>query len=630
MDVLVSFLDIALPLTERGFQVFPLIPKTKRPLAMAGEYDHFDAATTDLAQVEAWDKREPHANVGLSPDEIFCFLETDDEAALRELCADLPPDIWDTTRVSARDNRCYFIYRQTTRTKRTGNMDVIREGKPNLFEFKQHRKYVTGPGSIHPKTNAPYAVEWRRIPAMPDMLLNRLCDLYGKPKASKSTVMNAETKRQTELLDRFLATYEVAITGGWFNKGKQWYRPIECPWKDAHENTNEGTSTCIVYTEGGGYGFDCKHRCSEKDWRAFRAEMEGRFPDRKFSFVSLEDLPEVVIGDAAASTTPDTAAPPPVADWRTLFHSREQMLNAPPITFLIKDYLMREGVTAIAAPVRERKSLIAINIVHALLTGEKLFDHFEVIHKPSRVLYLCPEVSLGPFTDRIKKIGLMDYVGDRLFCRTLSADGHLALDAPELQPALPGSVVILDTAIRFLRGDENSSQDVRAFADSIFALLRGGAESVVMLHHSPKDAGDSMTLETAMRGSGDMGAFLACCWGTRLQDPAHPYESASFLSNLKQRDFESKDFEVTCGPDCRLHIVGDPALGVTTLAPRRRGNVANKDGKDEVAIALIKANPKLSVRKAVELLKENGIKRGKDWVQTKRYELVQKNGGQMP
>jgi hypothetical protein len=58
--------------------------------------------------------------------------------------------------------------------------------------------------------------------------------------------------------------------------------------------------------------------------------------------------------------------------------------------------------------------------------------------------------------------------------------------------------------------------------------------------------------------------------------------------------------------------------------------VANKDGKDEVAIALIRANPKLSVRKTVELLKENGIKRGKDWIQTKRYELVQKNGGQMP
>ena len=42
-----NFQDIALPLAERGFRVFPVIPKEKRPFAMAGESDHFDAATTD-------------------------------------------------------------------------------------------------------------------------------------------------------------------------------------------------------------------------------------------------------------------------------------------------------------------------------------------------------------------------------------------------------------------------------------------------------------------------------------------------------------------------------------------------------------------------------------------------------
>jgi hypothetical protein len=67
-------------------------------------------------------------------------------------------------------------------------------------------------------------------------------------------------------------------------------------------------------------------------------------------------------------------------------------------------------VTALAAPVRETKSLIALNIVHALCTGEKLFDHFDVGEKTKRVLYLCPEVSLGPFTDRVKKIGLLNHV----------------------------------------------------------------------------------------------------------------------------------------------------------------------------------------------------------------------------
>src|SRR4051812_13607602 len=57
-----------------------------------------------------------------------------------------------------------------------------------------------------------------------------------------------------------------------------------------------------------------------------------------------------------------------------LFHTKDEAINAPPVRFLIKDFLQREGVTAIAAPVRERKSLIALNIVHALVTGEKLFD----------------------------------------------------------------------------------------------------------------------------------------------------------------------------------------------------------------------------------------------------------------
>jgi AAA domain len=301
------------------------------------------------------------------------------------------------------------------------------------------------------------------------------------------------------------------------------------------------------------------------------------------------------------------------SSWMNLFHSRHEAENAPPVTFLINGFLQREGVTAIAAPVRERKSLIALNVCHALLTGEKLFDYFDVVKKPGRVIYLCPEVSLGPFTDRLRKIRLLDYVGKRLFYRTLSADGHLKLDDNEFRACVSGSVVFLDTAIRFLDGDENSSKDVRKFADGIFQLLKWGAESVVLIHHSPKGAGDMMTLENAMRGSGDMGAFLACCWGTRLQDPQHPYKSASYLENLKMRDFESQPFQVTCDENCRMHIVGDPTSETVTLQTRR-GNPGNKDGKDDAAEAFIRAHPSMSIRDIEEQLAASGIKRRKTWI----------------
>lgn len=289
-----TFQDRALPLAERGFRVFPLIPGKKQPVKMASG-DHFDAATTDPEQIRLWNTQEPNANVGLSPDENFCFLETDDEAALKAACADIPPEVWDTTRAGANPNRCAFYYRQTMRTRRAGNMTATREGQENLFEFKQHRMIMTGPGSVHKNGNV-YKADWKSIPAMPDVLLNRLCELYGAPKPGNTGVMSEEVKQQTELLDRFLTTFEVATTGDWFNYGKQWLRPIECPWRDTHENSNQGTSTCIVYTEGGGYGFDCKHRCSSKGWKAFRAEVEGRFPERNFSFVG-DTGPEAVIGN---------------------------------------------------------------------------------------------------------------------------------------------------------------------------------------------------------------------------------------------------------------------------------------------------------------------------------------------
>ena len=90
-----TFFESPLPLAERGFRVFPLIPGKKQPFKMATG-DHFDAATTAPEQIRLWDTQEPNANVGLSPDENFCFLETDDESALMDACKDLPAQRFDT------------------------------------------------------------------------------------------------------------------------------------------------------------------------------------------------------------------------------------------------------------------------------------------------------------------------------------------------------------------------------------------------------------------------------------------------------------------------------------------------------------------------------------------------------
>jgi Bifunctional DNA primase/polymerase, N-terminal/AAA domain len=607
-----SFLDIALPLAERGFRAFPLIPGQKRPLPMAGDYDHFDTATTDAGQIESWSKQEPSANVGIAPDEIFCFLETDAEHDLKEACADLPPEIWDTARVSARPDRSYYIFRQTMRTKRAGNMTVTREGKENLFEFKQHRLYVVGPGSIHPKTGQPYGVEWRTIPAMPDVLLNRLCELYGAPKATSAGVMSEDAKCGTAKLDDFLACYEVSVTGEWFNKGQSWYRPIECPWLSGHENANQGTSTCVVYTEGSGYGFDCKHRCAGKGWKEFRAFVMSRHPEKQFSFVN--NLPEVVL----CSVTEEKK----ITDWRTRYHTFDEMENAPKPSFLIDGFLQKDVITAIAAPVGQRKTIVACNAVHAVLTGKPLFDHFPVTQRAERVLYLCPEMGLLSFADRMRNLGLLPYVGKTLFCRTMNSEGHLTLTDLTTEE-LEGAVVVIDTAVRFVIGDENSSEDMKVFAADCFGLMKSGAASVIVLFHSPKGTKEAseLTLENAMRGSGDLGAFVSSCWATRLQDPDNDeWKSPSYMKNVKQRDFKSKPFEVTSDELGKLHIVAPPSVEVT-LNTKQAGTPVNADGKEEAVLQFIRDHPKLSNKKTEAELKKLGIPRSATWVGNKKYEL---------
>jgi hypothetical protein len=167
------------------------------------------------------------------------------------------------------------------------------------------------------------------------------------------------------------------------------------------------------------------------------------------------------------------------------------------------------------------------------------------------------------------------------------------------------------------------------------ALLKGGADAVLLLHHSPKDSGETMTLENALRGSGDLGAFLCCCWGTKLQDPSKPYESASYLENLKQRDFASEPFEVLSGPDCRLHIVGNPEMKTAVLRTRR-GNKGNKDGMDAAAEDAIRNNPGMTARKLQEHLAELKIERGVSWiaaaknrVRDAKYAELQASGGKL-
>lgn len=55
-------------------------------------------------------------------------------------------------------------------------------------------------------------------------------------------------------------------------------------------------------------------------------------------------------------------------------------------------------------------------------------------------------------------------------------------------------------------------------------------------------------------------------------------------------------------------------------SPSYGGNIANRDGQDDAARTIIKANSTWTVKALVKLLAESGIKRGKWWVTEARLE----------
>jgi hypothetical protein len=396
-----------------------------------------------------------------------------------------------------------------------------------------------------------------------------------------------------------------------------WKIGVVCPWTDNH-NTGQGNNSTVLCMREGAVVFICSHgSCGRAghNTAAFKQLM---------TLLHGESEPEPGAVEVLFGSRLGLPMPKPMPeDWRDLFHTQSDVLDCPPPSFLIQDFLARQAICAVAAPVGQRKSIIALNVCRSLCTKEPLFGFLPVVNQPSRVLYCCPEMGLISLSDRVRKMGLGDSVGESLFLRSMNLGN---LDLADIPPkALEGSVLIIDTAIRFMKGDENSAKDMQSFSEVLFNLqrLQGPDGAIMVLYHSPKATKDAseLTLENCMRGSGELGAAVTDAHGTRLQDPTDAYKSGSFIRHIKCRDYEGvEDFEVRCDAAGILTKTGDAGVKAV-LSVKAGGFKSNRDGLDDAARVIIKANPDASLRDIVKLLKDAGITRQKTWVSDARFAL---------
>lgn len=145
-----NLLAAALAYAERGWPVFPLEARGKKPLTKRG----FKDATTDAAQIRNWWASWPEANIGLPTGHAFDVLDIDGpegEEALRALLgeAKLPP-----APAASTGKGLHVYFAPTGRGNTAGKLG------PKL-DTRGAGGYVVAPPSVHP-SGAVY--EWVRTP----------------------------------------------------------------------------------------------------------------------------------------------------------------------------------------------------------------------------------------------------------------------------------------------------------------------------------------------------------------------------------------------------------------------------------------------------------------------------------
>lgn len=198
----------ALVYASRGWPVFPLIPKDKRPLTEDG----FKSATFDHDIVTEWWKRWPQANIGLATGVAFDVLDIDGDTGKRTLTMyldSLGHTFRHTGPVVVTGKGWHYYFAPTGRGNRA-NMLGDRETKTNL-DFRGLGGYVVAPPSLHPLGHQ-YSWDSSRgpmldLPTAPEWL----DQLLGTPNADPVPLREVPIPSSTSLPARY---YLEAVEAG--------------------------------------------------------------------------------------------------------------------------------------------------------------------------------------------------------------------------------------------------------------------------------------------------------------------------------------------------------------------------------------------------------------------------------
>lgn len=222
--------------------------------------------------------------------------------------------------------------------------------------------------------------------------------------------------------------------------------------------------------------------------------------------------------------------------------------DIPESPWLIKNILHSEGFCFIFGAEGTGKSLVALDIAKSLAMGKNWLDmeQFEITSKHN-VLVLDKENSLQIIRKRLKGLGYDSMNDDRVFFleypeRFTFSDGkgeysEFAKSITEKIKRNNIEVIIFDSFVDFIVGNESSTVDTQDFFDSIRELYPRIA--YLALHHENKPSqGVFRNDSQRMRGSSNLAAQVVTAFRLEASD------NQLYLKQVKARD--SKKLERFC------------------------------------------------------------------------------------
>ncbi|HEY6766610.1 MAG TPA: bifunctional DNA primase/polymerase [Candidatus Sulfotelmatobacter sp.] len=241
-----SFKDIALPLAARGIPVVPVNPLEKRCTLKGWP----ELATTDTAQILAWDALNPEYNVACvgKPNGIV-ILDCDVPGLVKRIEEETGHKFPPTFTVRSAGKGCAHLYfRQTDRSREIGNISTPYD-QPPLFDLKSSNGYVVGPGSKILVDGLIKTYEAYRnidLAKFPDFLGDWTVKNGASPK--KPSKYTCEVDDAFDIYD-FLAHYDLGFT-----EKDDWYVTDICPIAKRKHEQSQYTG---FYYDGKHFGFHC-------------------------------------------------------------------------------------------------------------------------------------------------------------------------------------------------------------------------------------------------------------------------------------------------------------------------------------------------------------------------------------